>query len=125
MRCGAGSRSDRLELGLTPRSSRLKQVPGGIPAQESARPSSPQHCGHRLLGGRETAETRDPGGLAAAQRVTRADARVAEPRWSRYYLAPSYHKGESQHAYALQVLARLLGGGETSRAAATGSPRPR
>ncbi len=49
------------------------------------------------------------------QRVTRADARVAEPRWSRYYLAPSYHKGETRHAYALQVLARLLGGGETSR----------
>jgi zinc protease len=49
------------------------------------------------------------------QRVTRADARVAEPRWSREYLAPSYHKGDTQHAYALQVLARLLGGGETSR----------
>jgi zinc protease len=49
------------------------------------------------------------------QRVLRADARVAEPRWSRHYLAPSYRKGETQHAYALQVLARLLGGGETSR----------
>jgi zinc protease len=49
------------------------------------------------------------------QRVTRADARVAEPRWSRYYLAPSYHKGDTRHAYALQVLARLLGGAETSR----------
>jgi zinc protease len=49
------------------------------------------------------------------QRVARADARVAEPRWSQTYLAPSYHKGETQHAYALQVLARLLGGGETSR----------
>jgi zinc protease len=49
------------------------------------------------------------------QRVIRADARVAEPRWSRHYLAPSYHKGETQHAYALQVLAHLLGGGETSR----------
>lgn len=49
------------------------------------------------------------------QRVTRADARVAEPRWSRYYLAPSYHKGETRYAYALQILARLLGGGETSR----------
>jgi zinc protease len=49
------------------------------------------------------------------QRVTRADVRVAEPRWSRNYLAPSYHKGDTQHAYALQVLARLLGGGETSR----------
>jgi zinc protease len=40
---------------------------------------------------------------------------VTEPRWSRHYLAPSYRKGETQHAYALQVLARLLGGGETSR----------
>ena len=49
------------------------------------------------------------------QRVMRADARVAEPRWGRHYLAPSYHKGDTQHAYALQVLARLLGGGETSR----------
>ena len=49
------------------------------------------------------------------QRVARADARVAEPRWARNYLAPSYHKGETQHAYALQVLARLLGGGETNR----------
>ena len=49
------------------------------------------------------------------QRVTRADARVVEPRWSRHYLAPSYRTGETQHAYALQVLARLMGGGETSR----------
>ncbi len=49
------------------------------------------------------------------QKVARADARVAEPRWARYYLAPSYFKGETQHAYSLQVLARLLGGGETSR----------
>ena len=49
------------------------------------------------------------------QRVQRADIRVAEPRWSRYYLAPSYRMGDTQHAYALQVLARLLGGGETSR----------
>jgi len=49
------------------------------------------------------------------QRVVRADARVAEPRWSRHYLAPSYHTGETQHAYALQVLAQLLGGSETSR----------
>jgi zinc protease len=49
------------------------------------------------------------------QKVARADARVAEPRWGRNWLAPSYFKGETRHAYALQVLARLLGGGETSR----------
>ena len=43
------------------------------------------------------------------QRVIRADARVAEPRWSRHYLAPSYAKGQTQHAYALQVLAHYPG----------------
>ncbi len=57
----------------------------------------------------------DEGAQDLPQRVARADARVAEPRWSRNYLAPSYHKGETKHAYALQVLARLLGGAETSR----------
>lgn len=49
------------------------------------------------------------------QKVIRADARVAEPRWSRLWLAPSYRMGETKHAYALQVLARLFGGSETSR----------
>lgn len=49
------------------------------------------------------------------QKVIRADARVVEPRWSRLWLAPSYRTGETKHAYALQVLARLFGGSETSR----------
>ncbi|MBV8409967.1 MAG: insulinase family protein [Alphaproteobacteria bacterium] len=49
------------------------------------------------------------------QRVARADVRVAEPAWGRTWLAPSYRSGETRHAYALQVLARLLGGNETSR----------
>jgi zinc protease len=57
----------------------------------------------------------DAGAADLPQRTIRADARVAEPRWSRHYLAPSYRKGETQYAYALQVLANLLGGGETSR----------
>lgn len=57
--------------------------------------------------------TEGPGDLP--QRVTRADARVVEPGWSRDYLAPSYRVGETRHAYALQVLARLFGGSETSR----------
>jgi len=55
------------------------------------------------------------GGTDLPQRVMRADARVAEPRWSRDWLAPSYRMGETRHAYALQVLARLFGGSETSR----------
>lgn len=55
------------------------------------------------------------GGTDLPQKVIRADARVVEPRWSRLWLAPSYRVGETRHAYALQVLARLFGGSETSR----------
>ena len=55
------------------------------------------------------------GGPGLPQRVTRADVRVSEPRWSRDYLAPSYRLGETKHAHALQVLARLFGGTENSR----------
>jgi len=42
-------------------------------------------------------------------------ARVRNPVWSRVYQAPSYHAGDSQHAYALEVLAEILGGGANSR----------
>lgn len=55
------------------------------------------------------------GGTDLPQRVVRADARVVEPSWGRDYLAPSYRVGETRHAYALQVLALLFGGGETGR----------
>ena len=55
------------------------------------------------------------GGPDLPQRVIRADARVSEPRWARYYLAPSRRVGDTRHIHALQVLARLLGGSETSR----------
>jgi zinc protease len=55
------------------------------------------------------------GGTDLPQKVVRADARVVEARWGRDYLAPSYRTGETRHAYALSVLARLLGGSETSR----------
>ncbi len=55
------------------------------------------------------------GGTDLPQKVVRADARVVEPRWSKLWLAPSYRVGETKYAYALQVLARLFGGTETSR----------
>lgn len=67
---------------------------------------------------RRTVEPRrrpSEGGPGLPQRVTRADVRVSEPRWSRDYLAPSYRLGEAKHAHALQVLARLFGGTENSR----------
>ncbi len=51
----------------------------------------------------------------AARRVVLRDARVRQPAWNRSYLAPSYTAGAREHAYALQVLAEILGGGATSR----------
>lgn len=67
----------------------------------------------------ETRKRPSTGGTDLPQRVARADARVVEPRWSRDFLAPSYRTGETRHAYALVVLARLFGGSETSRLSRT------
>ncbi len=49
----------------------------------------------------------------AATRVEMTSDRVRQPSWSRRYVAPSDHAGETKHAYALQVLTEILGGGET------------
>jgi zinc protease len=51
----------------------------------------------------------------AATRLVMKSARAGEPSWSRTYLAPSFVAGEKQYAYALQVLAEVLGGGSTTR----------
>lgn len=51
----------------------------------------------------------------AAARLEMRSARVAQPRWSRSYLASSYRAGETAQAYPLQVLAEILGGGAASR----------
>ncbi len=51
----------------------------------------------------------------AAIRIEMKHLRVAQPSWRRLYVAPSYRAGETKHAYALQVLAELLGGGTVSR----------
>jgi zinc protease len=51
----------------------------------------------------------------APRRVELKDPRVAQPSVTRHYLAPSYNAGDTKHAYALQVLAELLGGAATSR----------
>ncbi len=51
----------------------------------------------------------------AARRVELRDPRVRQPAWSRSYLAPSQASGATEHAYPLEVLAYILGGGATSR----------
>ena len=51
----------------------------------------------------------------AARRVVLESPRVRQPSWSRTYLAPSYTTATGPEAYALQVLAEILGGNTTSR----------
>lgn len=51
----------------------------------------------------------------AAREVVLRDPRVPQPSWSRSWLAPSLLWGAREHAYALEVLAEILGGGGTSR----------
>jgi zinc protease len=50
----------------------------------------------------------------AARRVVLTDPEVRQPGLQRHYLAPSYSRGESRHAYALQILAEIMSG-ETGR----------
>ena len=50
----------------------------------------------------------------ASQTLTMKSPRVADPVWMRAWLAPSYTAGDTKQAYALQVLAEVLGGGPTS-----------
>jgi len=51
----------------------------------------------------------------APRRVTLESAQVRQASWIRAYQAPSYHTAGAEHAYALQVLAQILGGDTTSR----------
>ena len=51
----------------------------------------------------------------SARRVIHKSARVRQPLLAINYLAPSYRRGASEHAYALQVLDEVLSGGSTSR----------
>ncbi len=51
----------------------------------------------------------------APRRVVLESPRVQQPSWSRRYLAPGYRTAEDGEAYALEVLAEILGGGPTSR----------
>ncbi len=86
------------QVSWTPSKSLAEKYYGVIPRREVAPRARPQEPPQR-----------------AARRVVLRDARVRQPAWNRSYLAPSYTAGAREHAYALQVLAEVLGGGATSR----------
>ncbi|TAJ36615.1 MAG: insulinase family protein [Reyranella sp.] len=90
-------------------------IVAGDATPEAVRKLAEKHYGP--IPARKVEARRRPtqGGADLPQRVSRADARVVEPSWSCDWLAPSYRVGETKYAHALQVLARLFGGSETSR----------
>jgi zinc protease len=51
----------------------------------------------------------------AAIRLEMKSPRAAQPSWRRFYVAPSYRAGATQHVYALQILAEILAGSAGSR----------
>jgi zinc protease len=48
-------------------------------------------------------------------RLEMKSPRAAQPSWRRFYLAPSYRAGATQHVYPLQVLGEILAGSAASR----------
>jgi zinc protease len=90
-------------------------IVAGDTTAEAVQKLAETHYGPVPAGDVEPRRRPAEGGTGLPQRVTRADARVAEPRWSRDFIAPSYQGGDTRHAHALLVLAWLFGGSETSR----------
>ena len=89
-------------------------VAGDITA-EKLKPLAEKYYGHISRGPaiKRSRPTEPP--QKAMRRVTLKDGRVRQPAWGRVYIAPSYLTGETEHAYALEVLADIFGGGATSR----------
>lgn len=89
-------------------------VGGDVDAQEVLRLAQKYYGPIRRRNVPERVRPIEPPHIAGREVIMR-DARVTEPSWNRRYIAPSYTSGDSEHAYALQVLAQILGGGSTSR----------
>lgn len=89
-------------------------VAGDITAQE-LKPLAEKHYG-ALKRGEELARdwTSEPPAVAE-RRVVLRDAKVMQPDFRRYYLAPGFVDGETERAIPLTLLAQVAGGSDTSR----------
>lgn len=80
---------------LKPLAEKYYGIIPGTPLPKRVRPKEPPHH--------------------APKRVTLKDKRVGQPSMSRQYLAPSFSRGKTEYAHALELLSDILGGGTTSR----------
>ena len=51
----------------------------------------------------------------AHSQVVMSHEQVAQPQWSRQYIAPSYKLGKREDVYALDLFSEIMGGGATSK----------
>ncbi|MBD25947.1 MAG: peptidase M16 [Candidatus Marinimicrobia bacterium] len=51
----------------------------------------------------------------AHSQIVMSHERVAQPQWSRQYIAPSYKLGNLEDVYALDIFSEIMGGGATSK----------
>ena len=77
-------------------------IVAGDTTVEQVRKLAEKHYGPVAARKVEPRRRPDAGAADLPQRTIRADARVAEPRWSRHYLAPSYRKGDAPAEYFRQ-----------------------
>lgn len=90
-------------------------VVAGDVTPEQVRELAEKHYGPIPAGTAKTRmRLREPPHIAP-RRVTLEDGRVKQPSYSRYYVAPSYSTAEGRDAYALTVLAEILGAERTGR----------
>jgi len=89
-------------------------VAGDITAAE-LKPLAEKHYGAIPVAAPVVRVRPDEPPQTAAREVVLRDPRVPQPSWSRSWLAPSLLWGAREHAYALEVLAEILGGGATAR----------
>ena len=89
-------------------------VAGDVTAAE-LRPLAEKYYG-RIKRGRNIVRKRvsEPPQLAS-RRVELTSPRVGQISWGKSYIAPSYRTAKGNEAYALQILAEILGGSATSR----------
>jgi zinc protease len=89
-------------------------VAGDITAAE-LKPLAEQYYGALPAGELLTRDWTSEPKPVAERRVVLRDDKVLQPSFSRYYLAPSFVTGKTEHAIPLTLLAQVLGGSQTSR----------
>lgn len=90
-------------------------VLSGDITKEEAQTLAQKYYGHLPKGELMERHWPDEPQPVAERRMVLRDAKVEQPRFVRFYMAPSYVYGEKAHAIPLSLFEQVMGGTETSR----------